>query len=148
MATATLTKYNSFVDELAKAGHNLSTAVFKLALTNTAPTAASDTVWNTTVAPAPAAANGYTAGGLTITTTSGSTTGGVFKLVLADTSPPFTATAGGIGPFRYAILYNSSATNKLVGYYDYGSSITLGDTETFTYDTDPTNGVLTITMTP
>ena len=143
MATAAFVKYNLFIDELAKAGHNLSTAVFKLALTNTAPTAASDTVWNTTVAPAPAAANNYTAGGNTLTTSSATTTAGVFKLVLADSV--FTATAGGIGPFRYAILYNSSATNKLVGYYDYGSSITLGDTETFTYDADPTNGVLTIT---
>jgi hypothetical protein len=136
-------KYYSFIDELSKAGHNLATAVFKVALTNTAPTQATDTVWNTTVAPAPAAANGYTAGGNTITTTSGTTTAGVFKLILVDTV--FTATAGGIGPFRYAILYNSSATNKSVGYYDYLSSVTLGDTETFTVDFDAANGVLTVT---
>ena len=45
---------------------------------------------------------------------------------------------------RYAIIYNSSATNKVVGYYDYGSSITLADTETLTVDFDPTNGVLTL----
>ena len=57
-----LVKYNTFVDELAAGGHNLKTAVFKCALTNTAPTVATDTVWNTTVAPAPAAANGYPAG--------------------------------------------------------------------------------------
>ena len=139
---ATFTKYNTFIDELSKGGHNLQTAVFKVALTNTAPTAASDTVWNTTVAPAPAAANGYTAGGNTITTSSAATTSGTFKLVLADSV--FTATAGGIGPFRYAIIYNSSATNKVVGYYDYGSSITLADTETFTVDFDATNGVLTL----
>jgi hypothetical protein len=143
MATAAFVKYNSFIDEIAKGGHNLSTATYKLALTNTAPTAASDTVWNTTVAPAPVAANGYTAGGNSITLTSATTTGGVFKLVLPDSV--FTATAGGIGPFRYAILYNSSSSNKLIGYYDYASSITLGDTETFTYDADPTNGVLTLT---
>ncbi len=143
MATAAFVKYNAFIDEIAKSGHNLTTAVFKLALTNTAPTAASDTVWNTTVAPAPAAAAGYTAGGNTLTTSSATTTGGVFKLVLADSV--FTASGGSIGPFRYAILYNSSATNKLVGYYDYGTNVTLADTETFTYDTDPTNGVLTLT---
>jgi hypothetical protein len=135
-------KYFIFIDDLSKGGHNLATAVFKCALTNTAPTQATDTVWNTTVAPAPAAANGYTAGGNTITTTSGTTTAGVFKLILADTV--FTATAGGIGPFRYAILYNSSATNKLVGYYDYLSSVTLADTETFTVDFDAANGVLTV----
>ena len=138
---AALNKYNAYIDEVAKAGHNHATAVFKLALTNTAPGAA-DTVWNTTVAPAPAAANGYPAGGNTLTTSSAATTAGTFKLVLADTV--FTATAGGIGPFRYAILYNSSATNKLLGYYDYGSSISLAVTETFTTDFDNANGVLTI----
>ena len=143
MATAAFVKYNSFIDEIAAGGHNLKTATYKLALTNTAPTAATDTVWNTTVAPAPVAGNGYTAGGNSITLTTAATTGGVFKLVLPDSV--FTATAGGIGPFRYAILYNSSASNKLIGYYDYASSITLGDTETFTYDADPTNGVLTLT---
>jgi len=143
MATAAFVKYNSFIDEIAAGGHNLKTATYKLALTNTAPTPATDTVWNLTVAPAPAAANNYTAGGNSITLTSATTTAGVFKLVLPDSV--FTATAGGIGPFRYAILYNSSASNKLIGYYDYASSITLGDTETFTYDADPTNGVLTLT---
>lgn len=139
---ATFTKYNTFIDEVSKAGHNLQAAVFKVALTNTAPTAATDTVWNTTVAPAPVAANGYTAGGNTVTTSSAATTSGTFKLVLADSV--FTATAGGIGPIRYAILYNSSASNKVVGYYDYGSSITLADTETFTVDFDGTNGVFTL----
>jgi hypothetical protein len=137
-----LTKYNSFADELSKGGHNLQTDVFKLALTNTAPTAASDTVWNTTVAPAPAAANGYSAGGNTLTTSSAATTTGTFKLVLADSV--FTASGGQIGPFRYAILYNSSKSNKVIGYYDYGSSITLNDTETFTADFDGSNGVLTL----
>ena len=142
MVNAAFNKYHSFIDEISKAGHNFSTAVLKLALTNTAPTQATDTVWNTTVAPAPAAAAGYTAGGNTLPTSSFATTAGVFKLVLGDTV--FTATAGGIGPFRYAILYNSSASNKLIGYYDYASSITLGDTETFWYDADFTNGVLTL----
>ena len=129
-------------DEVSKGGHNLQTAVFKAALTNTAPTPASDTVWNTTVAPPPAAGSGYTAGGNTLTTSSAATSSGVFKLVLADSV--FTAAGGTIGPFRYVVLYNSSASNKVVGSYDYGSSITLNDTETFTVDFDGTNGVLTL----
>lgn len=139
---ATYTKYNTFVDELSKGGHNLQTAVFKVALTNTAPTVATDTVWNTTVAPAPAAANGYTAGGNTLTTSSAATTSGTFKLVLADST--FTATAGGIGPVRYAIIYNSSASNKVVAYYDYGSSITLANGENLLVDFDASNGFHTI----
>ena len=141
---AAFNKYFSFIDELSKGGHNLTTPpALKIALTNTAPTQATDTVWNTTVAPAPAAANGYPAGGGALLGVAGSTTGGVFKLVANDFQ--FAASGGQIGPFRYAILYNTSASNKSIGYYDYGSSITLNDTETFTVDFDGTNGVLTLT---
>ena len=140
---AAFVKYNSFINELAKGSHGLNACTYRLALTNTAPNAASDTVWNTTVYPAPTAANGYPTGGNQPGITSNVTTAGVFKLVLADTV--FTATAGGIGPFRYVIIYNSSASNKVVGYYDYASSITLNDTETFTVDFDAANGVLTLT---
>src|SRR5580765_472811 len=122
---AAFVKYNSFIDEISKAGHNLQTAVFKIALTNTAP-AATDTAWSAGTYPPPAAANGYTAGGNTLTTSSAATTTGTFKLVLADSV--FTAAGGTMGPFRYAVLYNSSATNKVVGSYDYGSNLTLNDT--------------------
>lgn len=139
---AAFVKYNSFIAELSKGGHNLQTAVFKCALTNTAPTPATDTVWSAAVYPPPAAANGYTAGGNTCTTTSASTAAGVFKLVLVDTV--FTAAGGVIGPFRYVILYNSSASNKVGGFYDYASSISLNDTDTFTVDFDAANGVFTI----
>jgi hypothetical protein len=103
-------------------------------------------VWSTGVYPAPAAANGYTAGGNTLTTSSATTSTYIFKLVIADSV--FTASGGNLGPFQYAIIYNSSATNKVVGYYSYGSSITLADTETFTVDFDPTNGMIQMTMTP
>lgn len=140
---AAFVKYHLYIDEMTKAGHNLQTAVFKVALTNTAPTVATDTVWNLTVAPAPAAANGYTAGGNTLTTSSAATTAGVFKLVLADST--FTAAGGAIGPARYLILYNSSASDKAVGYYDYGASFTLNDTETLTVDFDAAAGAFTVT---
>ena len=36
---ATFVKYNTFIDEVSKGGHNLQTAVFKAALTNTAANA-------------------------------------------------------------------------------------------------------------
>ncbi len=138
---ATFNKYNCFVENLAEKVHNLASDTLKVALTNTAPTSA-DTVWNTTAYPAPTAANGYTAGGNSLTVSSSSQTAGTYKLVIADTV--FTSTAGGIGPFRYVVLYNSTASNAVIGYYDYGSSITLADTETFTVDFDAVNGVLTI----
>lgn len=139
---AVFNKYNCFVENLAEKVHNLQSDTLKIALTNTAPTAA-DTVWNTTVYPAPTSASGYTAGGNTLTVTSSSQTSGTYKLVVSDSV--FTASGGQIGPFRYVVLYNSTATGAVIGYYDYGSSITLNDTETFTVDFDQTNGVLTIT---
>jgi hypothetical protein len=63
--------------------------------------------------------------------------------VLAD---PATWTAtGAIGPFRYAVLYNdTSADDDLIAWWDYGSSITLNNGDTFTVDFDPTTGVLTL----
>lgn len=132
-------KYNSFVEELAEKAHNLQSDTFKAALTNTAP-AASDTTWSTGTYPAPAAANGYTAGGNTLTVSSSGQSSGLYKWVLADSV--FTASGGQIGPFRYLIIYNSTASNKLVGSYDRGSSVTLEDGDTFTADFDATNGVL------
>jgi hypothetical protein len=63
-------------------------------------------------------------------------------LICADTV--FTASGGAIGPFRYVILYNSTATNLLIGSYDYGSNVTLNNTETFTVDFDNVVGVLTL----
>jgi hypothetical protein len=138
---ATLNKYNLFVENLAEKVHNLQSDTLKAALTNTAP-AATDTVWSTGVYPAPTNTNGYTAGGNTLTVSSSAQTSGTYKLVLADST--FTASGGTLGAFRYVIIYNSTATNALIGWYDYGSSITLNDGETFTIDFDGTNGFLTL----
>ena len=138
-----LVKYDCFVENLAEKVHNLGADTLKAALTNTAPTAASDTVWNSaTTAPPPAAANGYTTGGNTLVVTSSAQTSGTYKLVITDSV--FTASGGSIGPFRYVIVYNSTASNAVIGYYDYGSSITLATGETFTIDFDGSDGVLTI----
>jgi hypothetical protein len=138
---ATFNKFNCFVEDLAEKAHNLGADTLKVALTNTAPTA-SQTTWNVTDHPAPAAANGYTAGGNTPSITSSAQTSGTYKLVLADTT--FTASGGSIGPFRYAILYNSTASAKPIGWYDYGSSITLLTGESLLVDFDASAGVLTL----
>ena len=139
---AAFTKFNTFIEVLAEAGINLGSDTLRIALTNTAPTAATDAGFLPGSAhPAPAAANGYSVTQATIS--SSAQTGGTYKLVLADVV--FTATAGGIGPFRYVLLYDDShGSDQLIGFYDYGSSITLAVGETFTVDFDPTNGVLTI----
>lgn len=128
---AVYNKFQDFTEQLIRGVHDWDAHTFKIALTNTAPVA-TQTTWNTTDHPAPAAANGYTAGGTATTISVSETTG---TTTVQGTQVVFTATAGGIGPFRYAILYNDTATSPAdacIAWWDYGSSITLNDTETFT----------------
>ena len=140
---AAFTKFNSFIDEVSKGSHNLQTCVYKVALTNTAPNPASDTVWSAAVYPPPAAASGYPTGGNTPVVTGAATTAGTFAAILADTV--FTAAAGGIGPFRYVVLYNSSAANKVIGFYDAGASVTLPNAgDNFTVDFDNVLGAFSL----
>lgn len=137
---AAFNKFQSFVEALAEKVHNLGADSLKVMLTNTAPVATNSVKANLTEI---SAGNGYTAGGTAATISSSAQTSGTYKLVLADVV--FTAAGGAIGPFRYAVLYNDTATNKeLIGWWDYGSAITLASGETFTVDFDGTNGVLTL----
>jgi len=127
---ATFVKFYAFVADIGLEKHQLNTDTLKVYLTNAAP-ATSNTVYNT---PADlSTANGYTAGGEDVTNT-WSQTGGTATLAIgADIV--WTASGGTIGPFRYAVLYNDTDASKpLIGYWDYGSAITLQIGETFTFD--------------
>ena len=137
---ATFNKFQPFVEHLAEKVHNLGSDALKVALTNTLPTAANGVLADITQI---AASGGYPAGGASATVVTSAQTAGVYKLVLNDVV--FTAT-GTLGPFRAAVLYNSTAAaGNLIGWWDYGSSLTLTSGETFTVDYDPSTGVLTIT---
>lgn len=81
-----------------------------------------------------------------LTTSSSGQSGGVYKLVLADLT--LTASGGSVAAFRYIYIYNDTVTSPadpLIGYYDYGSSLTLNDGDTFTIDFSPSNGVIQLT---
>ena len=124
---ANYTKVNSFVEALAEKVHNLGSDTLKVALTNTAPTAAGTTKLADLT-------GGITSGfdGMTITTSSSGQTSGTYKLVLTDLT--MTAT-GSVGPFRYVVIYNDSATNKeVICFFDYGSEVTLASDDTFKLD--------------
>jgi len=136
---ATFSKFNSFVEALAEKVHNLGSDTLKVMLTNSAPSAANTVKANITEI---SAGNGYTAGGTQAVISASSQTSGTYKLVLADVV--FTA-SGAVGPFRYVVLYNDTATNdELIAYADYGSSVSLANGETFTVDFDAVNGAIQI----
>ena len=136
---ATYTKFQPFVEKLAEKAHDLGSDTLTVALT--------------AAANAPAATDGVLAdlteitytncSARALTTATSAQTGGTYKLVVNDLV--LTASGGTVGPLRYVVVYNDTATNdELICFFDYGSEITLADGETLTLDFDGTNGLLQI----
>ncbi len=123
---AVFNKFNSFVEALAEKVHNLGSDQLAVALTNTAPVAGNTVLANLTQV-------AYTnLSARNITTTASAQTSGTYALVCTDL---VLSATGAVGPFRYVALYNDTATSKeLIGWYDYGSSVTMANGETFTVD--------------
>jgi hypothetical protein len=135
---ATFNKFNQFVADVANKVHNPGADTLKVGLTNTAPVATNTLYSNITEI---SAGNGYTAGGNAVTVTSSAQTSGTYKLIASNVT--FTATSGSIAPFRYAVLYNSTPANQnLIGWYDYGTALTITAGNSFQVQFDPVNGVL------
>lgn len=131
---ATPTKHQAFVEHVNEKVHNLGADTLKYLLALSAPSAANDAV-KADLTDELGTGGGYTSGGSTVTITGSSQTGGTYTLVGNDLV--FTASGGTIGPFRYADLYNDTPTSPadpLIQFLDYGSNVTLADTETFTID--------------
>jgi hypothetical protein len=135
---AAFNKFNQFVADVANKVHNLGSDSLKVMLSNTAPVATNAIKTDITEI---AAGNGYTAGGTQATLVSSSQSGGTYTLKLNNVT--FTASAGSIGPFRYCVLYNATpASGNLIGWYDYGTALTVTAGNSFQVQFDPTNGVL------
>lgn len=138
---AAFNKVNVFTRDKLQAKHDFSTHVFKALLTNAAPTAGGTAVKGDLTEIS--AGNGYSAGGPSVSM-SVSTASGTAKVTASDVT--ITASGGSIGPLRYVAIYNdttSSPAKPVVGWYDYGSSITLADGESLLIDFDGTNGFIT-----
>lgn len=132
MATSSFFKVNDFVEQVVRGVHDFGTDTYKIGLTNADPTSAAADFNNLTEI---TAQNGYVAGGATVTTLTVVEAAGT--VTIDGDNIVFTAAGGSFGPFRYPVLYNATPSNgalvyPIVGYYDYGSAITLNDTETFT----------------
>jgi hypothetical protein len=110
-----------------------------VALTNSAPTSSNSVLADVTQI-------SYTnLSTRNITTSTSSQTSGLYKLVLTDLT--LTASGGSVGPFQYIVIYNDTPTSPadpLIGYYNYGSALTLASGESLTIDFDAANGLLTL----
>lgn len=138
---ATFNKFNAFVEHVAEGVHNLQTnqLVIALCATANAPVAGNSVLADLTQI---AYTNLSTRN---ITTSSSSQTSGLYKLILTDLV--LTASGGSVAAFQYVVVYNDTPTSPadpLIGYYDYGSALTLNNGETFTIDFDGTNGAITL----
>jgi len=132
----TFNKAQPFVEALFHGKHDFSSDQLTIALTNTAH----NNAWTKLADLTQVAYTNLSSRDLT--TSSSSQTGGTYKLVLADLV--LTSTGGTTGAFQYIYIYNDTATDKdLVGYFDYGSALTLADGQSITLDFSAVNGVLT-----
>lgn len=131
---ATFNKYQQFVEDLAKGVHNFTsdaTSSVTLALSNTAGDAdATKATLSQITQVSYTNLSSRIVTGITAEHTTGTVTFTATDLVL-------TASGGSVAAFRYIILYNDDPTSPadpLIGWYDYGSALTLADGETLTID--------------
>ena len=144
---AAYNKFQDLVEQVLLAKHDFSAAghVFKIYLTNAAPSASLDAV-KADLAEI-AGGNGYTAGGEDVQNTLAEATG---TATVTGTKVVWTAAGGTIGPFQYVALYNDTQTSPvdpLVSWWDHGSAVTLQIGETFTVkfnNGDPTGTIFTL----
>lgn len=129
---ATFNKINDFVEDLSNGVHDFDTHSFKYALSNTAPASETpdpSTDGNGVLANVTEIAYTNVAETRVISTTAVTLSAGTASF--DGDNEVLTATGGSVGPFRYVYIYNDTpAGDPLIGYWDYGSSITLADGET------------------
>lgn len=131
MPTSSYSKFNQFVEDLADGNHNCSSDQFAVALTAAAnaPVATNTILANLTQI-------AYTnLSSRNLTTSTHGQTSGTYTQLFADLT--LSASGGAVAAFRYVVIYNDTSTSPadpLVGWYDYGSDLTLADGESLLID--------------
>lgn len=127
---AVFNRVDVFSEDLAEKVHDLNADTLRVYLSNATPSASADAV-KADLAEI-STGNGYT--GPVDTQNATSRTGQVTSVTGVDV---VITASGAVGPFRYVPLYNDTPTSPadpLIGWWDYGSAITLASGETFTVD--------------
>lgn len=142
---ASFTKVNDFVVNLANV-MDLDGDTLIVALSNTDPTSGTDVTADGNGILANISQISYTnLSSRTLANVTSTQTSGTYKLSADDLT--LTASGGSVAAFRYIVVYDDTPTSPadpVIGYYDYGTSLTLNDGDTFTIDIG-TNGILTLT---
>jgi hypothetical protein len=124
---ATWNKFQAWSETMVEVA-NLGTDQFVIALTNSAPIATNSVLADLTQI-------SYTnLSSRNLTTASSTQTGGTYNLTFNDL---VLTASGAVATFRYVVVYDDTPTSPadpLVGWWDYGSSITMANGETFTID--------------
>ena len=132
---AAFNKFEVFITDLAAGSHvsalNADTDDLMIYLSNAVPSPSLDTVRGELAEIANG--NGYTTNGED-TGNAATTTAGVISVAPTNDPIVWTCVAAAMATFQYVVLYNFTATSRLIGWWDYGSPLTLQVGETFTVD--------------
>ncbi len=127
---ATFNKFYAFTDDIHEGVHTLATDQLEIALT-----ASANTPVNTDTVLGSLTQISYTnLSSLDVTTSSSTQTTGTYSLVNADLV--LTAT-GNVAAFQFIVMFNETASagpDNLVAWWNFGSALSLVDTETLTLD--------------
>src|SRR5688572_4168578 len=127
---ASFNRFEIFSEHLAQKVHNLDADQLEVYLSNAVPSASGDSV-KADLAEI-STGNGYT--GPQDTQNATSRSGAVTSVTGVDV---VVTASGAVGPFQYVVLQNTTPTSPadpLIGWWDYGSAITMASGETFTVD--------------
>jgi hypothetical protein len=136
------TPFNCFRRDLARGLHNFDAHTFKIALTNTAPNAANETLSAITQI---ADGGGYTAGGYALDNVEVDVDGANVNILVDEEA--VTAVGGAIGTFRYIVVYNDTPTSPadpVIGWIDVGEARTFAEDEQFRLRFNATLGLISI----
>lgn len=139
---AAFNKFNVFTRDLALGVHNLSTHAFKIRITNSAPNAANAAIADITTV---ATGGGWTTDAA-LTIAEATLSGSTYELTFADAT--IECVGATMADFQYVVLYNSNdATGHLIGWWDYGTVVSLGVGEKLVLDFDSTSKVIKVSST-
>jgi hypothetical protein len=138
---ATYNKFDSFANYMGRKVFDLANDVCKIYLSNTAASNSSDTVKADLTGITEA--NNYAVANVSQNWTS---SGAVSSL--KGVSVTWTANGGNFGPFDKVVLYDdtpSSPVDPLIAWWEYGSSISCNNGESFTWQTPGNNLIANLT---